>query len=175
MSLRAIVAVFDHSQARLGDRLVLLALADYAHDDGRNAYPAIDTLAEKALVDRRTVQRSLVQLQELGEIEQTGTTPRGTKVWRIKLEGLGGDKLPPEGSSRGSSTRSGGNVPPRGDKAPPPAAPVPPLERWAAWSRANADATNTELLEYQLDNFHVPTAEWPALIEAHLQQTRRTR
>lgn len=171
MSLRAIVAVFEHSKSRLGDRLVLLALADYAHDTGANAYPSIDTLAEKALVDRRTVQRSLAELQRLGEVKQTGTTSRGTKIWQLTLPGLGGDKLPPEGSSTGSSTRSGGRMPPRGDKLPPLDDNVPPpLDRWRAWSNANRDVTNPEVLDYILDGYTIPAGDRHELIAAHLER-----
>lgn len=173
MSLRAIVAVFEHSESRLGDRLVLLALADYAHDDGRNAYPAVDTLAAKARVDRRTVQRSLAALETAGEIEQTGVTPRGTKVWRITLDALGGDKLPPEGSSTRSSTRSGGTTPPPGVRTPPERAGAPPLERWGAWSNANPEVKNPETIDYVLAEFDVPEAQRAALASKHKRRRPR--
>ncbi len=48
------------------DRLVLLAIADAADKEGRNAWPAIDTLASMAGLSRRTVQRSIRSLEKLG-------------------------------------------------------------------------------------------------------------
>lgn len=174
MSLHAIVAVFDHSKARLANRLVLLALADYAHDDGTNAFPSVDTLAGKAGVDRRTVQRALADLEAAGEIAKTGATRRGVTIWRLLLDGLRGDKLSPEGSSTRSSRRSGGNLPPQGDRTPPLDDTMPPpLDRWAAWSNANLDVANPEVLDYRLDELGIPTADRQALIAAHL--TRRER
>lgn len=61
--------VWEHSRARLNDRLVLLAIADQARDDGTDAWPSVPRLAAKAHVSERTVQRSIRALAELGEIE----------------------------------------------------------------------------------------------------------
>lgn len=45
------------------EALVLVALADNAHDDGRNAWPSQATLARKARVTDRTVRRILSKLE----------------------------------------------------------------------------------------------------------------
>jgi hypothetical protein len=60
--------VFDHSEVTGNDRLVLLALADEANDDGTNAYPSIDRLAHKARANKRTTLRSIQRLEEAGAI-----------------------------------------------------------------------------------------------------------
>ncbi len=60
--------VWEHSKAEGVDRLVMLALADYAGDNGW-CFPRQETLAVKCLVSLRTVQRSLEALVSLGEIE----------------------------------------------------------------------------------------------------------
>jgi len=60
--------VWTHSQSGGADRLVLLAIADNADDDGGNAWPSIDTLAGKANVSSRTVQRCIDRLVGLGEL-----------------------------------------------------------------------------------------------------------
>lgn len=105
MSLRAIIAVFERSEARLAHRLVLLALADYAHDDGSNAHPSVKTLARKARVDERTVQRALADLVATGELVKTGQTKHGVSIWTLRP---GGDNLSPEGLlANGSLTGSG--------------------------------------------------------------------
>jgi hypothetical protein len=109
LSLRAILAVLELSEARLANRLVLIALADYAHDDGTNAFPSVPTLARKARVDDRTVQRALRELEEAGELEQAGRTRSGVTIWRLKP---GGGNLSPEGLGNGSVLGSGGNLPP---------------------------------------------------------------
>lgn len=47
------------------DKMVLLVIADHASDDGTNAYPSVGTIARKSSMSERTVQRSLVRLEQL--------------------------------------------------------------------------------------------------------------
>jgi len=49
---------------------VLLALADYANDDGGGVYPAIDTIAAKCRLSRSTAIRALKGLADGGWIER---------------------------------------------------------------------------------------------------------
>jgi hypothetical protein len=60
--------VFDYSEATGNDRLVLLAIADEADDDGTNAYPGVATLARKVRLPERTVMRCLDRLENSGEL-----------------------------------------------------------------------------------------------------------
>jgi hypothetical protein len=60
--------VFDYSEATGNDRLVLLAIADEADDDGTNAYPGVATLARKVRLPERTVMRCLDRLESGGEL-----------------------------------------------------------------------------------------------------------
>ena len=60
--------VYQHSEARLADRLVLLALADEADDDGTNAFPSQRRIAEKARLGQTTVRRSIEAREAAGEI-----------------------------------------------------------------------------------------------------------
>ena len=72
MSIRVMTHVMTHvwdcGQYNGSKLLLLLALADFAHDDGGNVYPSVDTLAQKTRCDRRTVQRNLRQLEGEGAI-----------------------------------------------------------------------------------------------------------
>lgn len=54
------------SELPQGQKFVLLAMADHANDEGRNAYPSIARLAERCSVDQRTVQRTLRALEASG-------------------------------------------------------------------------------------------------------------
>ena len=67
MSLEAITYVRKHSNAAKGNLIVFLALADYAHDD-RISYLADATLAKSARLSDRKAQRSLRNLEKMGEI-----------------------------------------------------------------------------------------------------------
>lgn len=83
MSIEAIVWVFRNSEATLGARLVLVALADYAHDDGTKAWPSVETLAQKACMSERGARLALRRLERDGEIVCTGQSRSGTNVYAI--------------------------------------------------------------------------------------------
>ncbi len=83
MSIRVMSHVWKHSQAKGGDLLVLLAIADFADDSG-TAYPSIATLGLKARLDGRNVQRSIRRLITTGELtlsERQG--PHGTNLYMV--------------------------------------------------------------------------------------------
>lgn len=85
MSLKAMVWVLENSEAKLGDRLVLLALAEHAGDDGEDSYPAQATLAAKARLSERQVRRCLNNLESEGRIVEDGKSRYGTVCWRIVM------------------------------------------------------------------------------------------
>lgn len=107
MSIKAMGAVWEHSRQTLGARLVALALADYAHDDGSNAYPSIATLARKAHMSERNVQYALRRLEQAGEIERQGIHVSGTTIWRLTLPDMGANTAPAK-SAPGAKTGRGG-------------------------------------------------------------------
>lgn len=86
MSIRVLNWVFEHSETRLGERLVLLALADYAHDDGREAYPSYEKLAQKAKVSRKQAMRCCLQMEKAGHLVRYGYTEYGTVKWRVVMD-----------------------------------------------------------------------------------------
>lgn len=61
--------VWEHSRADSTGVLVLLAIADHAHDDGSKAWPSVGTLAKKTRLSPRSVRRQLLKLVSLGELE----------------------------------------------------------------------------------------------------------
>lgn len=70
-----------------GERLVLLALADHAGEDGE-CWPQTGRLGEKCALDRKTVQRHLTALDERGIIEKVSRRkrPNGTLAgWTYRL------------------------------------------------------------------------------------------
>lgn len=68
MSIQAMTWVMYESESTGNDRLVLLAIADEADDDGLNAFPGTERIALKARVNRATVTRAIVRLEERGEL-----------------------------------------------------------------------------------------------------------
>lgn len=95
MSVHVMSWVLRHSEATLGDRLVLLVLADHAKADGSAAWPAVATIAHEARLSERQAIRCLGALREAGAIVQTGTTKQGCRVYQVVMSG--GDILSGEG------------------------------------------------------------------------------
>ena len=63
---------------------VLMTLAMHADRIGPSAWPAINTIADEAQTDRKTVWRSLVSLQKLGLISSDDSRNRGkVTVWTL--------------------------------------------------------------------------------------------
>jgi DNA-binding IscR family transcriptional regulator len=58
MSIRVMTAVWDHSPYESGELLVLLALADWADDQGR-CWPSVPAIAQKARLKERQVYNIL--------------------------------------------------------------------------------------------------------------------
>lgn len=78
--------VWEHAPYTAGSLLVLLALADWANDDGI-AWPSMERLAKKARIDRRSAQRIVRQLEKDGtlEIERGGGRAKQHK-YLLKIE-----------------------------------------------------------------------------------------
>lgn len=82
-------------------KVVLIGIANHAHEDGTNAYPSVRTLARYACCERSTVQRCLRRLEELEWIVPDGTGANGTNryrlpLWRIeRVETVGVSKCDP--------------------------------------------------------------------------------
>lgn len=117
MSIKAMTAVWDHSSHKGSNLLALLALADFAHDDGSNIYPSVATLCAKTRLSERAVQYILRALIASGELVADGKHASGTVAYRIDLERLwGGAKIagariagakiaPPQNPVAGGATR----------------------------------------------------------------------
>mgnify|MGYP003137059526 CR=1 FL=1 len=79
--------VWSYSKARHNSQLLLLlAIADYAHDDGGGAYPSIRTLADRCRMSERNVQYLIAELVDSGELEvDRAAGPRGCNVFRVQI------------------------------------------------------------------------------------------
>ena len=73
-----------------GLKLLLIALASFADDDGANVYPSVETLARMTSTEPRTVWRRLARLRALGvlEVETAGGGRRRSTHYRIRPETL---------------------------------------------------------------------------------------
>jgi hypothetical protein len=83
VSIRLIAAVWDQADAAGGELLVLLAMADWANDEGRRCFPTQDALARKARMTDRGVRKCLDRLVEKGYIERIGRLGGGPVEWAV--------------------------------------------------------------------------------------------
>lgn len=60
--------VWHGSKAKGTTRLVALAIADHASDDGKNAWPSVARLAQMCACSEATVRRAIKELRDLGEL-----------------------------------------------------------------------------------------------------------
>lgn len=85
MSVRIWATVWTSSRHSGSELLMLLALADFADDEGL-AYPSIATLARKCRMSTRNVNLILAQLRKGGELEvRQNAGPNGANVYRIRM------------------------------------------------------------------------------------------
>src|SRR5918911_5780534 len=85
MSIRVMSRVWESSRQSGGALLVLLAIADFADDQGL-AFPGVRTLARKARLSDRQVQRVLVELAAAGElVVRRGAGRQGSHLFRVTV------------------------------------------------------------------------------------------
>src|SRR5262245_39485111 len=85
MSIQAINAVFKRSSQKSGPLLVLLAIADFTNNEG-DAWPSNATLARKARMSKRNVQRCVRILEKAGELQILPNQGRhGSNIYRVVL------------------------------------------------------------------------------------------
>jgi len=96
MSVRAMARVFDHSEQKGTELLMLLVLADYSDDQGFS-YPSVTTLALKCRTTPRHAKRLIANLVDGGELEVregAGPAVRGGRLnlYRVRLDVLASKK-----------------------------------------------------------------------------------
>lgn len=109
MSVRTMAKVWELSQHSGTNLLMLLAIADFADDQGK-AYPSVTTLAEKCRMQPRNAQVILGSLRQSGELEvRANEGPKGTNLYRITLVAHGVQHSAPlqENAPLQSSARGG--------------------------------------------------------------------
>lgn len=102
MSIRIMTAVWDDKTTKGSERLVLLALADSANDEGF-CWPSLETIAKKCNINRRFVIRLIEQLEEKGLIERERRTKDGlytSNMYRVIVHKVVNISTPPAGNNR---------------------------------------------------------------------------
>jgi hypothetical protein len=160
MSIRVMARVWDRSVQAEGTLLVLLAIADYATDEGV-AYPSISSLMHRARLSERAVRYALRALESAGELHvELQAGPHRCNLYRVLLAAHeGADIAPSSPSRRGQfATPKGAICDTKGATgvaqiAPNPSTPVNKT-RQGSVARARARANHQE-------NIAETTRKWP--------------
>lgn len=92
MSIDVMSYVWKHSKHKGSELLTLLAIADFAHADGTNAWPSIKALSEKTRMTERNVQFVLRKLEASEElIIERNAGPKGCHLFRIPMDIVSGN------------------------------------------------------------------------------------
>lgn len=116
MSIKVMEWVWNHSSARDGQLLVLLAIADNANHEGDNAFPSIAELSRKSRLSQRGVRYALRGLEEAGCIltsSQTG--PGGCNRYRVVMDPA--SIAAPPADIAGGQVLQGGNLQQQGGQS----------------------------------------------------------
>ena len=162
MSVAMMTRVWELSLATEGCLLVLLAIADFADDQGR-AWPSVRTLAKKARLSERQTRYVLRKLEQSGELKtQPNSGPHGCHLFQIIIakEGAktaGGQLLPGAISDKGGAVCDtlGGQC-----SAPEPSV-KPPKEPSLGRNRAKA-SSESEIIDY-VTSLRLPRSDGESL------------
>ena len=110
MSIKIMSQVWSDGPSDKSEILLLLALADFCNDEGE-CWPAVDTIAEKARMTSRGVQKISARLVEAGWLEIDLRKGRhGCNLFRIKTPN-GAHPNPEHGSPRTRFAKTPNPVP----------------------------------------------------------------
>lgn len=173
MSVKIMSAVFESSLPPTR-RLVALALADYASDDGRGIYPSAETVAAKTGLSRRSVLRTIADLRDSRLLVVEGE--REVRGGRIPVYRLAVEAIPRLGASVSPSARESLDPVPESPRPSARVAPEPttePKTRTVKSRRSVVDALNecsiegralveklVELVVVNGSRRPIPTAAW---------------
>jgi hypothetical protein len=80
MSIKLMTAVWERADLSSTQKLVLLALADWANDEGL-CWPSINRLSAKASMAGRSIQRIIRELEQAGFVRRDEVIGKGNKYW----------------------------------------------------------------------------------------------
>jgi hypothetical protein len=172
MSIEAMSTVWKHSKRKGSGLLLLLAIADYANDDGA-AWPSVDSLAKKCRMSIRNTQTLLTEMAGDGEITidpQAG--PHGTNIYRLaNVAGAGGAKIAGVQTSAGESSKGGANQ--RRQIAPNPLGTVKePLGKEPAGAGSDTKAEEQEFFDQWAQSYEMQFGRKYLFVNAAKDRTK---
>ncbi len=149
MSIKVMTRVWDESDHKGSELLLLLALADNAREEDSRAWPGLTTLTKKTRLSSKTVRRKLATLVESGEL-YIHAVP-GKVHYYVVLTGM--DEAAQQASISALEEYRGGP-----SKYAPPADPVTRVPGYPGNTHPGTRVTDTVLPGYHrsVTNGHEP-------------------
>lgn len=85
MSVKIMSMVFENQELSSTQKLVMLALADHANDEGKSIYPSQSTLSRKTGLARGTVNKHIKDLIENGYLYSRGYKSERSNVLELEI------------------------------------------------------------------------------------------
>ena len=85
MSVRIMSAVFENQELTSTEKLIMLALADHANDEGKSIYPSQDTLARKTSLARPTINKHIQALVDKGYLRKIRYMEERSNVLELEI------------------------------------------------------------------------------------------
>lgn len=127
MAIEVMVEVLEHSRTTLATRLVMIAIANNADKETREAWPSVKTIAEAANLSESAVHRSIRKAVDLGELAVAerfrDDGSKRSNLYTVLVTGGGAKMTPSPPGARMTPGRSQS-----GTRVVPPAAPLEPSE-----------------------------------------------
>lgn len=178
MSIELMAKVWRMPTDTPAEKLVLLAMADRADDEGLNVRPSVTKTAERCCLDRRTVQRAMTKFQDLGVLVLVCQRVGYPNVYRLdieRLEQIGCGTVSPAAESRTCAKKGRRQVAPPADTDRTPCGVVPhntseqpskqpPEDNSGARAEVLADPPPPSLIDMPAAEAVPPFAkDWPVL------------
>ena len=96
MSVRLMSLVFENQVLSPTEKLVMLALADHANDEGKSIYPSQSRLSRKTGLARGTVNRHIASLMERGYIRKSKVRKDLSNVLELEITSKLTEDLSPD-------------------------------------------------------------------------------
>ena len=110
MSYKIVDKIIKSDQFSMTEKMVFIALASFANDDGKNAFPSYDSIAKRSGANKRTVMRTITSLIKKGALKKKTVTKNNINYsnnYKINLRFFGSDteSLGSDRESLGGSDR----------------------------------------------------------------------
>lgn len=120
MSISIMSQVFENTVLSPTEKLIMLALADHANDEGKSIYPSQSRLSRKTGLARGTINRHIQSLIDLGYLKSTGFRADLNNVLELEIqivklaekEGVTESDTSPKSDVTESDTRCHGELQP---------------------------------------------------------------